>query len=141
MLARLGAEAADAIDEFLNLALAYDDSAPPSLQGFLAALREGQREIKRDMEQGRDEVRVMTVHGAKGLEAPIVFLPDTCTTRSARAANGLLVARGRRAPERRAAAVPVAGEGHEQGRRGAAGQGADRAMRRPRSATACSTWR
>ena len=84
MLARLGPEAADAIDEFLNLALAYDDGAPPSLQGFLAALREGQREVKRDMEQGRDEVRVMTVHGAKGLEAPIVFLPDTCTTRSAR---------------------------------------------------------
>jgi len=91
MLARLGPEAADAIDEFLNLALAYDDTAPPSLQGFLAALREGQREVKRDMEQGRNEVRVMTVHGAKGLEAPIVFLPDTCTTRSARAANGLLV--------------------------------------------------
>ncbi len=29
------------------------------------------------MEQGRDEVRVMTAHGAKGLEAKIVFLPDT----------------------------------------------------------------
>ena len=41
------------------------------------------------MEQGRDEVRVMTVHGAKGLEAPIVFLPDTCTTASAgRSAGG-----------------------------------------------------
>ena len=92
MLARLGTEAADAIDEFLNLAIAHDDGgAPPSLEGFLAWLREGQREVKRDMEQGRNEVRVMTVHGAKGLEAPIVFLPDTCTTRSARPANGLLV--------------------------------------------------
>jgi ATP-dependent helicase/nuclease subunit A len=90
MLARLGTEAADAIDEFLNLALAYDDGAPPSLQGFLCWLRQGQREIKRDMEQGRNEVRVMTVHGAKGLEAPIVFLPDTCSTRSARRANDLL---------------------------------------------------
>jgi ATP-dependent helicase/nuclease subunit A len=90
LLARLGAEAADAVDEFLNLAMAYDDGAPPSLQGFLAWLREGKREIKRDMEQGRDQVRVMTVHGAKGLEAPIVFLPDTCTTRSARQPNGLL---------------------------------------------------
>ena len=39
-------------------------------------------EVKRDMERARDEVRVMTVHGAKGLEAPIVFLPDTCSTRS-----------------------------------------------------------
>src|SRR5581483_4779797 len=75
MLARLGAEAADAIDELLNLALAYDDGAAPSLQGFLGWLRAGPREVKRDMEQGRDEVRVMTVHGSKGLEAPIVFLP------------------------------------------------------------------
>ena len=79
-LARLGPEAADPLDEFLNLALAYDDANPPSLTGFLAYLRETEREVKRDMEHGRDEVRVMTVHGAKGLEAPIVFLPDTCTT-------------------------------------------------------------
>jgi ATP-dependent helicase/nuclease subunit A len=91
MLARLGSEAADAIDEMLNLALTYDEMEPPTLQGFLARLREGQREIKRDMEQGRDEVRVMTVHGAKGLEAPIVFLPDTCSTRSARRTNELLL--------------------------------------------------
>ncbi|MEZ5843564.1 MAG: double-strand break repair helicase AddA [Hyphomicrobiaceae bacterium] len=79
MLTRLGPEAADAIDELVNLALAYDESAPPSLQGFLAWLASGEREIKRDLEHGRDEVRVMTVHGAKGLEAPIVFLPDTCS--------------------------------------------------------------
>ncbi|MFZ1103424.1 MAG: UvrD-helicase domain-containing protein, partial [Hyphomicrobiaceae bacterium] len=91
MLTRLGTEAADAIDELLNLALAYDETEPPTLQGFLARLRQGQREIKRDMEQGRDEVRVMTVHGAKGLEAPIVLLPDTCSTRSARRPNELLV--------------------------------------------------
>jgi ATP-dependent helicase/nuclease subunit A len=82
-LARLGPEAADPLDEFLNLALAFDDQAPPSLTGFLAYLREADREVKRDMEQGRNEVRVMTVHGAKGLEAPIVFLPDTCTTAGA----------------------------------------------------------
>jgi ATP-dependent helicase/nuclease subunit A len=98
MLARLGTEAADAIDELLNLALAHDDGAPPSLQGFLCRLRQGQREIKRDMEQGRDEVRVMTVHGAKGLEAPIVFLPDTCSTRSARQANSLLTLEGVEGP-------------------------------------------
>jgi ATP-dependent helicase/nuclease subunit A len=90
MLARLGTEAADALDELLNLALAHDDGAPPSLQGFLCWLRQGQHEIKRDMEPGRNEVRVMTVHGAKGLEAPIVFLPDTCSTRSARQPNALL---------------------------------------------------
>jgi ATP-dependent helicase/nuclease subunit A len=78
MLVRLGPEAAEAIDEFLDLALAYDRDAAPSLQGFIDQVRGGDIEIKRDMEQGRDEVRIMTVHGAKGLQAPIVFLPDTC---------------------------------------------------------------
>ena len=90
MLARLGSEAADPLDEFLNQALSYDTAAPPSLQGFLCAIRRSRPEIKRDMEQGRDEVRVMTVHGAKGLEAPIVFLPDTCSTRSGRWPGSLL---------------------------------------------------
>ena len=78
MLTRLGPEAAEAIDEFLDLALAYDRDAAPSLQGFVNQVRTGDVEIKRDMEQERDEVRIMTVHGAKGLQAPIVFLPDTC---------------------------------------------------------------
>ncbi len=81
-LHRLGPESADAIDEFLDLALAYDDQDPPSLTGFLANLRSADREVKRDTDHVRDEVRIMTVHGAKGLEAPIVFLPDTCTTKS-----------------------------------------------------------
>ena len=83
LIGRLGPDATDPIDEFLSLALNYDDGAPPSLSGFLAWVREGDREIKRDMEHGRNEVRVMTVHGAKGLEAPIVFLPDTCSAGSA----------------------------------------------------------
>ncbi len=78
LLTRLGLEAADPLDEFMNLALSFDDEAPPSLTGFLAWLRDDDRTVKRDMEQGRDEVRVLTVHGAKGLEAPIVFLPDQC---------------------------------------------------------------
>jgi ATP-dependent helicase/nuclease subunit A len=78
MLTRLGPEAAEAIDEFLDAALAYDRETAPSLQGFVNQLRAGDVEIKRDMEQERDEVRIMTVHGAKGLQAPIVFLPDTC---------------------------------------------------------------
>ena len=91
MLARLGAEAADPLDEFLNQALKYDDASPASLMGFLASLRESGTEIKRDMEQGRNEVRVMTVHGAKGLEAPIVFLPDTCSARSGGMPGSLLV--------------------------------------------------
>ncbi|MFC3134234.1 double-strand break repair helicase AddA, partial [Microbaculum marinum] len=75
---RLGAEAFEAIDEFLGLALAYERAETPSLPGFLAWLDAAPAQVKRDMDKGRDEVRVMTVHGAKGLEAPIVFLPDTC---------------------------------------------------------------
>ena len=75
---RLGPEAEDPIDEFMNLALAYERGHAPSLQGFLHWLAAGDSEIKRDLDQGtRGEVRIMTVHGAKGLQAPIVFLPDT----------------------------------------------------------------
>ncbi len=77
LLSRLGPEAADPIDEFLAIALAYERAHVPSLQGFLHWIERGRTEIKRDLEQGRDEVRIMTVHGAKGLQAPIVFLPDT----------------------------------------------------------------
>jgi ATP-dependent helicase/nuclease subunit A len=78
-LGRLGHEANDALDEFLNLALDYERRETPSLQGFLAWLAQARAEVKRDMEMARDEVRVMTVHGAKGLEAPIVILADTMT--------------------------------------------------------------
>jgi ATP-dependent helicase/nuclease subunit A len=78
MLERLGPDAADPIEEFLALALAYEREHVPSLQGFLHWLVAGEIEVKRDFaERQRDEVRIMTVHGAKGLEAPIVFLPDT----------------------------------------------------------------
>jgi len=77
ILARLGLEAIDALDEFLELALDYERRETPTLQGFLAWLRAAETEIKRDMEIARDEVRVMTVHGAKGLEAPLVILADT----------------------------------------------------------------
>lgn len=78
-LARLGPEANDALDEFLNLALDYEARETPSLQGFLDWLRKAQSEVRRDMEMARDEVRVMTVHGAKGLEANTVILADTTT--------------------------------------------------------------
>jgi ATP-dependent helicase/nuclease subunit A len=77
ILARLGQDANDPIDEFLDLALSYERDHAPSLEGFLHWLERGETQIKRDLEQGQDQVRVMTVHGAKGLEAPIVFLADT----------------------------------------------------------------
>jgi ATP-dependent helicase/nuclease subunit A len=77
--ARLGPEAADALDEFLEHALLYERNEAPTLQGFVAWLRAGETQVKRDMDIARDEVRVMTVHGAKGLEAPVVVLADTVT--------------------------------------------------------------
>jgi ATP-dependent helicase/nuclease subunit A len=81
LLSRLGMDADDPIDEFLAQALEYERHHTPSLEGFLHWLEHGRLQIKRDLEQAnRDAVRIMTVHGAKGLQAPIVFLPDTMQT-------------------------------------------------------------
>ena len=67
----------------------------PSLQGFLHWLANGAVEVKRELDEGaRDKVRIMTVHGAKGLQAPIVILPDT--TQLPQARPNLLWLRGRR---------------------------------------------
>ncbi len=76
LLARLGPDAADPLDEVLNAALAYEKQHPPSLQGFVSWLRRGNAEVKRETESTADAVRIMTVHGAKGLQAPVVILPD-----------------------------------------------------------------
>jgi ATP-dependent helicase/nuclease subunit A len=80
ILKRLGHEANDALDEFLELALNHERKQPASLQGFVAWLRAADTEVKRDMEISREEVRVMTVHGAKGLEAAVVFMVDTTSS-------------------------------------------------------------
>lgn len=77
LFARLGAEAAEPIDELLHAALTYARGHPPSLQGFLHWLRRSVPEVKREQELAADAVRIMTVHGAKGLQAPLVILPDT----------------------------------------------------------------
>ena len=83
LLSRLGMDADDPIDEFLAQALEYERLHTPSLEGFLHWLEHGRLEVKRDLEQAsRNAVRVMTVHGAKGLQAPIVFMPDTLQTPS-----------------------------------------------------------
>ncbi|SNB65252.1 DNA helicase/exodeoxyribonuclease V, subunit A [Arboricoccus pini] len=76
LLARLGSDALEPIEAFLSQALAYEEGHPASLQGFVYWLRQDERQIKRDPEQSQDAVRVMTVHGSKGLEAPIVILAD-----------------------------------------------------------------
>ncbi|MDP2354795.1 MAG: double-strand break repair helicase AddA [Beijerinckiaceae bacterium] len=79
LLARLGPEATDAADEFLRQALDSETVEAPSLVNFLHAMKNSEKSIKRDMEAAGQAVRVMTVHASKGLEAPIVFLPDTCS--------------------------------------------------------------
>lgn len=81
LLARLGAEAEDGIDALLSQALSYERAAVPSLTGFLGWMQTEDVEIKRQVEAGGTRLRVMSVHGAKGLEAPIVILPDTAKRR------------------------------------------------------------
>jgi ATP-dependent helicase/nuclease subunit A len=90
IIARLGPEAEDAIDEFLALALAHERVSPPSLESFLDWFARGASEVKRDMEHGGGAVRVMTVHGAKGLEANVVILPDTAQVPDHERRAGLL---------------------------------------------------
>ncbi|MGA0544648.1 double-strand break repair helicase AddA [Brevundimonas sp. VNH65] len=77
ILIRLGREAEEAIDETLAQVLAAEGRGGVDLETCLSLLEAADVEVKREMEGARDEVRVMTVHGAKGLEAPIVILPDT----------------------------------------------------------------
>lgn len=82
LIARLGPEAEDGIDEVLTQALAYETQAVPSLTGFLGWLAADEVEVKRQMEGAGGRIRVMTVHGAKGLESPVVILPDTAARAS-----------------------------------------------------------
>lgn len=77
VLRRLGREAEEAIDETLSQVISAEDRGGVDLETCLALLEAADVEVKRELEGPRDEVRVMTVHGAKGLEAPIVILPDT----------------------------------------------------------------
>jgi ATP-dependent helicase/nuclease subunit A len=84
-LQRLGRESEEAIDELLAQALAAESRGARDLEGLLAALGSAEVVVKREMEAARGEVRVMTVHGSKGLEAPVVILPDTTTVGGQRA--------------------------------------------------------
>ncbi|MGL4541667.1 MAG: UvrD-helicase domain-containing protein, partial [Polymorphobacter sp.] len=76
LLARLGDDARDAIGAILGQALAFEQANAPSLQGFLAWTEADDSDLKRDPDAARDAVRIMTVHGAKGLQAPVVILAD-----------------------------------------------------------------
>lgn len=76
LVERLGAEANDPLDELINAAFAYEAEHWPSLAGFIAWFEAGTADLKRDSDSASGQVRVMTVHGAKGLQAPIVILAD-----------------------------------------------------------------
>jgi ATP-dependent helicase/nuclease subunit A len=76
-ISRMGQEVQDPLKEFINLTLQYSTKHTSTMQGFIRWVEAGKLEVKRDFDQGNNEVRIMTVHGSKGLQAPIVFLPDT----------------------------------------------------------------
>lgn len=76
MIAALGTQIIDPIEEFLTMCLAYERTRPGTLRHFLKWFITSASEIKRDMDSG-DGVRIVTVHGSKGLQSPVVFLIDT----------------------------------------------------------------
>jgi ATP-dependent helicase/nuclease subunit A len=79
---RLGRAVDESLDHFLNLAQNFALGGGVSLLEFLTIIRSSGGEVKRDMDaSGTDEIRIMTIHGAKGLEAPIVILPDMLASR------------------------------------------------------------
>lgn len=79
---RMGIEVEDALDEFMNLTIAFEQQNTPSLQGFIEWMGQSEVVIKRQTEQKDiNAVRLMTVHGSKGLQAPVVFLPDTVSVK------------------------------------------------------------
>ncbi|MEM9670267.1 MAG: double-strand break repair helicase AddA [Pseudomonadota bacterium] len=76
LIRRLGRPVIDPVMALIKKAMAHDARGPASMQVFIAAMDLDRSQIKRDLAAPNGEVRVMTVHGAKGLQAPIVVLPD-----------------------------------------------------------------
>ena len=93
LLARLGSEAEDGINALLSQALAYERSSVPSLTGFLTWMETDDLEVKRQIDSASNQIRVMTVHGSKGLEAPIVILPE-CGKRALRNMDDIIEMNG-----------------------------------------------
>lgn len=88
---RMGIEIEDALDEFINLTISYERENIPTLQGFISWIDSSSVEVKRETEQkDNNAVRIMTVHGSKGLQAPIVFLPDTVHCKTSKSEQALL---------------------------------------------------
>jgi ATP-dependent helicase/nuclease subunit A len=103
---RLGPEAADPLQELLNKALAAGARGESGLQAFLRSIEQDEALIKRELEGPSGALRIMTVHGAKGLEAPVVILPDTTKAPSLSADGGLFL-------EERACALALTGQGED----------------------------
>ncbi len=92
MTARMGMEIEDALDEFINLALTFEQDNTPTLQGFIRWFAQAEAEIKRETDsKDVDAVRLMTVHHSKGLQAPVVFLPDAGFVKTLNREQNLLI--------------------------------------------------
>lgn len=123
LLGRLGEEARDPVDELLSQALAFEAANLPSLQGFLDWIERDDVEVKRDPSAPRGEVRIMTVHGAKGLQAPLVVLADATKDPDRNTTDHAMVPLEKGGPKlpmhcsAKAARGPVAGAFSEQAER------------------------
>ena len=108
-LSRLGHEAEDAIDEFVNLTLSFEENHIPALQNFMEWVAADEVEIKRELDQpDLNAVRIMTVHGSKGLQAPVVILPDTIRLANVKKSADLLWGNGN------LAYYPLSSAGYDQ---------------------------
>jgi len=94
LLARLSHAAVDPLDELLATALAFEQDHIPTLQGFLDWFDRGDVEIKREQVEGGNEVRLMTVHGAKGLQAPLVILANATFDPASKKSGGFNIKLG-----------------------------------------------
>ncbi len=90
-ISRIGLEVEDVLDEFLNLTIIFEQNNTPTLENFIAWIVKDEVIIQKEMEQGASNtVKIMTVHGSKGLQAPIVILADTTKAKSKSAKSELL---------------------------------------------------
>ncbi len=87
---RLGKDALDPIEEMLNAALNFGRENVDHMQIFLHKQESAEIEIKREMDEGDGQVRIMTIHGSKGLQAPIVIMPDTIKSSAAKKGGRLI---------------------------------------------------